>query len=288
MKKLLCLFMALVLVLSVCTLSVCAQRAPHFYGDVNINRDIEITDATEVQRYLAHLTELSELSKALADVDADGKVAVMDATMIQMKVANLIPMFKQDDYGIYTYANVKNISTNFDSRKAMAGVPVEFTVDAYSESGNPLRYVLMINQEFVLESAQPQFTYTFDEAGEYLVDIVIYNKYDEDSTYTLFYDVVEKPAQESFIISGIHTNNIYLNEMDKIEIIAYAYGGEAPYEYSFELKSESKKQDYSDNNVFAIGKLPLGEYEVNVSVKDASGDVVQEVYTFEVEELRVG
>ena len=58
-------------------------------GDVNLNGEVEITDATLIQQYLADMTDLPEDSLMLADVDADGSVTVMDATYIQRWLAEL-------------------------------------------------------------------------------------------------------------------------------------------------------------------------------------------------------
>lgn len=285
MKRLVSFLLAIVLVLT-CTIGVSAQRAPHFYGEVNGDHEIDIMDATEIQRYLVGLVELSMLSKELADVDADGYVSVLDATMIQRREAGIIRFFNQSE--IYTYTDIDNITADFDDGKAMAGVPVTFNLSAYSRSGNPLRYVLKVNDVVVLENTEPVFTYTFEEAGDYVVGFLVYNKYDELDWCDLYYRVVEKPHEQNLIISAVNKNNSYFNEFEDIELTARAFGGTAPYEFSFEMPSEELKQEYSENNTFAIGKLPLGTYEVNVSVRDAEGNVVEEVYTFEVEEPIIG
>ena len=286
MKKLFSFLLVLAVLISVCTVGAGAVRAPHFYGEVNGDHVIDIMDATEIQRHLARFVELSDLSKELADVDGDSIVAVMDATMIQRKEAGIIRFFNQTE--IYTYTDINNVTADFEDGKAMAGVPVTFNISAHSRSGNPLRYELKVNDVVVLENTEPVFTYTFEEAGEYKIEILIYNKFDEIDWTEFYYRVVEKPQEQNLIISAINKNHSYLNVMYNIELTAHAYGGTAPYEFSFEMPSQDLKQEYSENSTFAIGKLPIGTYEVNVSVKDADGNVVEEVYTFEVEELRIG
>lgn len=61
------------------------------YGDVNLNGEVTISDATEIQKAVAALIELSDLQTMLADVDADDAVTIKDATEIQKYIA-LLPV----------------------------------------------------------------------------------------------------------------------------------------------------------------------------------------------------
>ena len=61
------------------------------YGDVNGDGDITIMDATAIQLHIAQLEMLPEDKLACADTDGDGKIAIMDATQIQLFIAQLIP-----------------------------------------------------------------------------------------------------------------------------------------------------------------------------------------------------
>lgn len=49
-------------------------------GDVNGDGKIDVSDATEIQKFLAELVELTPERKQAADTNADGKVDVSDAT----------------------------------------------------------------------------------------------------------------------------------------------------------------------------------------------------------------
>lgn len=64
------------------------------YGDVNLDGDISIIDATDIQEYVVGSVELTEDGQKLADVDGDGRITVMDATAIQKYIAKL------DGYGV--------------------------------------------------------------------------------------------------------------------------------------------------------------------------------------------
>ncbi|MBQ8057392.1 MAG: hypothetical protein IJ275_03550 [Ruminococcus sp.] len=288
MKKIISVFICLALLVCACVISTRAVPAPHLFGDVNCDGKIEITDAVEIQRALVGLTEFSSLSEELADVDADSRLTIMDSTMIQMKLAKIIPAFNHDDYGLYTYVTINNITADFDTGKAMVGVPVTFNVSAVSSDGNPLRYVMRIDGINVAESEESTFTYEFERTGEYCIEIGIYNKYNEEYVYDFEYRVVESTDDYSLIIGAVNKNLFYFNESDDIVITANSYGGTAPYEYRFEMNEQNLKQDYSEDNSFSIGKLPIGRYEVNVYVKDADENIANEVYIFEVEDIRVG
>ncbi len=58
-------------------------------GDVDLSGDVSIIDATYIQRHLAKLTTLSDVSLALADVDGNEGVSIIDATTIQRFLARL-------------------------------------------------------------------------------------------------------------------------------------------------------------------------------------------------------
>ncbi len=126
MKKLLSLLLALVLIMSLCAVSVSAREADisalkgenpdiaptstqeYFYshepyaditptngwvigyiGDVDMDDDITVLDATSIQKHSAEIIELSEDSLDLADVDFDWEATVLDAAEIQKWVANM-------------------------------------------------------------------------------------------------------------------------------------------------------------------------------------------------------
>ncbi len=59
-------------------------------GDVNMDKKLNIRDATAIQKHLAKISTLSEDAVSLADYTKDGKVNIKDATTIQKKIAGLI------------------------------------------------------------------------------------------------------------------------------------------------------------------------------------------------------
>lgn len=59
-------------------------------GDVNADGNINILDATMIQKCVAELEQLDENQSICADTNGDGVINVHDATLIQKYVAKLI------------------------------------------------------------------------------------------------------------------------------------------------------------------------------------------------------
>jgi len=59
-------------------------------GDVNFDGDVNIKDATAIQKHIALLEELDQEALDVADYDLNGNVNIKDATEIQKKIAGLI------------------------------------------------------------------------------------------------------------------------------------------------------------------------------------------------------
>ncbi|MBQ2687014.1 MAG: dockerin type I repeat-containing protein [Clostridia bacterium] len=59
------------------------------YGDANCDGDINIKDATYIQKSLAKMVDPSTLSTTVSDVNGDGSVTIKDATAIQKQLAGL-------------------------------------------------------------------------------------------------------------------------------------------------------------------------------------------------------
>ncbi len=62
----------------------------YIYGDINLDGQITVKDATMLQKNLADSESLNDLQLALADVTNDGKVTIKDATAIQKYVAGIV------------------------------------------------------------------------------------------------------------------------------------------------------------------------------------------------------
>ena len=58
-------------------------------GDADSDGEFTILDATHIQRFLAGLTDKSQIDLSAADYDTDGEVTILDATAIQRTLAGL-------------------------------------------------------------------------------------------------------------------------------------------------------------------------------------------------------
>lgn len=59
-------------------------------GDVNMDKKLNIKDATTIQKYLANIVTLDETALKLADFTQDGKVNIKDTSNIQKRLAGII------------------------------------------------------------------------------------------------------------------------------------------------------------------------------------------------------
>ena len=62
-------------------------------GDVDLDGEISIMDATQIQLFLVHYIPLSPNQQTLADTDKDASLSVIDATTIQRLLAKIITEF---------------------------------------------------------------------------------------------------------------------------------------------------------------------------------------------------
>lgn len=58
-------------------------------GDMNVDGDIDVTDATIIEKGLANTITLSNAQQLLGDANYDGRVSIQDATYIRKLAANI-------------------------------------------------------------------------------------------------------------------------------------------------------------------------------------------------------
>lgn len=59
-------------------------------GDVNGDDSVSIDDVTEIQKYLANLTDFTAEQETASDVNRDGSVSIDDATLIQKAISGIV------------------------------------------------------------------------------------------------------------------------------------------------------------------------------------------------------
>lgn len=289
MKKLISIILLSVLLVSAGLINASAVPAPLFAGDADLDGDRTVKDATAVQKHVAKVIDFSLLQLNVADADEDGEITVKDATLIQKAVAKL----ERIDGAVYPYVDYRGFYANFDSGKAMAGVPVTFTAnaDSFSDKANPTTYELYINGELVDKGDKNSFTHTFESAGSYDVIIKCINTFgysSESGEYA--YEVVEPYESETPVIKAFYVNQSSYNDYEfhsadsNITFTAEAIFGAGDYEYAFLLDGKVIR-DFSENNTYTFEDMPDDreeEYILTVRVKDSTtgSDFVRADYHF--------
>ncbi len=281
MKKISALILIVTLVLSLCMSSfgVSASIAPVRAGDVDMDDQITVKDATLTQKHLSELVSLHDWQIYACEVDGDKKVTVKDATMIQKIVAGIVSSPVKEwvywDFD-YEYAN-----STFESGRAVVGTPVVFTTEADNGYG-PFTYLFYINDVAVAQDdvSDNKCEYTFDSPGDYKIDVEITNALGVTERFNnLFsdggmYTVVDSADTDTLTVSALCHNQrsdyIWVGA-DDFEVTAYAAYGSGEYEYAFYMDGELIR-DYSQDNVCSVGTLTYDsekeEYIISVSVRD--------------------
>lgn len=69
------------------------ESTTYMYGDADLDGEINVRDATIIQKYLANILLFTPLQLKAADVNNDGGPTVQDATMVQKYCAKMISSF---------------------------------------------------------------------------------------------------------------------------------------------------------------------------------------------------
>ncbi|MDO5124124.1 MAG: dockerin type I domain-containing protein [Eubacteriales bacterium] len=274
-KTLIVVMISMLLIVLISAVNVSAVLAPMSVGNVDKTGGITVKDATLIQKYIANLEEVEKVQIALADVDADEKVTVKDATMIQKYCANIIDSFPAA--GICNNIDIQSVNADFNSGKAMVGVPVTFMVTA-NATPEPITYEYQINGEVAEKSTTDNtFTNTFEEAGIYEIKVIAYNDFGTASSATIGYEVIDAYESEKVCVKSFYHNKTEMSfntiETDTV-LTATAMFGSGNYEYAFYVDNELV-QDFSAKNTCEIERFEeLREYTLSVKVRDtATGDL---------------
>lgn len=240
MKKIIAFVLTFSLCISCTLLHTSAATPPMLYGDVDMNWEIDISDATKLQKSLAGLCELDYFETLVADYDHDGSISIFDATCIQKRIAK-IEMPASYGGGIPTDVHFYSIFADHRSGMAVAGEPVSFT-PIVTGSGEVLTYEFLIDDIIVQpRSENSTLTYTFDNKGVYKIEVRAYNKWGFYREYTIFHRVVNSIPDDQVAILALN----YYEPGDGLHVFSNATGGSAPYQYCFKIE----KYDYNYDEI---------------------------------------
>ena len=121
-KKALSLVLALTLLMSMVCISnfaVSAETTQYKLGDVNTDKNINVMDATTIQRIIAKLVVPTDNQRYLANVNGDDVVDIRDATFIQRYIALLINIGIKDNIAQFCRQNAI-FAPNIHKRKGQS------------------------------------------------------------------------------------------------------------------------------------------------------------------------
>ncbi|MBQ8860979.1 MAG: hypothetical protein IJ015_06575 [Ruminococcus sp.] len=220
MKKLISLLLVIAVMLSTSVLSAFAiSPILYDYGDVNKNGAVEVVDATLIQQHLAKLTYLTDLQFQLCDVNDDGEVNIFDASFVQQYVAKIITELPRDPISVLSVVDIKAVTRSIPDSKAVVGEEISFTVHAdlnFKEDENSnLAYA------FELKGiTHPKIQYTEKSDSN-----VFSYTFPEAGTYRIVakaYDKVYDGYDESYIVYEVaesypyDSDFVYVEYEDKI------------------------------------------------------------------------
>ena len=83
-KRITALALALfILIVSISSISVSAETSGRLLGDTSNDGNVTIIDVTMIQRHLAQIVTFDDESTAAGDVDGNSVLEINDATLIQ-------------------------------------------------------------------------------------------------------------------------------------------------------------------------------------------------------------
>ncbi|MBQ4129732.1 MAG: metallophosphoesterase [Ruminococcus sp.] len=115
MKKFLSILLSVLILASSIITGYSEQNENIKIGDVDFDGEISVLDATYIQLYLADKKTFTQEQKKAADTDSSGSISIIDATLIQKLLADLIPEFPQNpdkDEELLAIANKMNSVQN--------------------------------------------------------------------------------------------------------------------------------------------------------------------------------
>lgn len=241
-----------------------------FFGDVDNDGALTSVDATMIQRYEASMIEFTKRQQFFGDVDNNGETDIVDATRVQRRIVGI----KDGFYSVYeldTDTSIQNFCADYDSGLAMAGVPVTFYVTGRGFA--PLSYEYYVDGDIVQErSGQDRFSYTFPTAGEYNMSVTVYNGFDESETFPFLYHVVEPYSTDEPVITSVHFNHWY-NHYSCHTVSVDAIGGSEPYRYCYTIsgRSDEVRIDGSKLGAFQVDdSAPQGEFRLTTGYIEAN------------------
>lgn len=128
----------------------------HDLGDVNLDNTVSIMDATTIQMHIAQICILTDFQLSLADVDSSDNIDIIDATVIQLFIAKIIdslpynPDADSDIVGAVDEDNTITLSNTLS--------PDSYTLKYEDENGALSQYADICTLDVTKESESVSYT----------------------------------------------------------------------------------------------------------------------------------
>lgn len=203
--------------------------------------------------------------------DSLGKIASVTSPWIPVTSVNVDPL------------DITQITAN-KTGTSIVGDPLVWTT--YAIGGKtPYQYKYEVYKNNVLLTTQDyttnaSYSYTPTEVGIYKIIAFV-----KDSNDTVnFRSSDDISVLSNPLALNVQSDKIALKNNEKVTFYANAYGGTAPYQFTYYLYLDGVLQltvPYSSNSSYVYSPTVVGTYKMKVSVRDSLGKVVTEE-SFEV------
>ena len=200
----------------------------YIYGDVDNDGYVTIVDATMIQRGLSGLTELSGYTREAADYDHEGEITIFDVSCIQKELADL-PLPENYGGSFTDELNLLGVISDYNSGKAMTDEPVTFTAYAIS-GGSRLIYEFIIDGEVLQVGEKATLTHTFTESKSYEIIVNVYDISGRYVTSHFSYQVLQPYSLDNPVINSSY----YIPDQPSL-LKVNAIGGTQPIHYTFRI-----------------------------------------------------
>ncbi len=230
----------------VCFSEVSATEVFGYVGDADLNKKLNIRDATLIQKSSAKMAELGTEAKRLADVDFSGAVNVRDATSIQKWLADI-----DTEAPVYHTLYATNDEAQIESVSGRWRGFVNIAKD--------------INAQLKAEGKNPGFEFDSVEIGVILTwnpDMTYSLSYDEGTFDTTFEQFIEnyEDGMTEYLEKYIKDNKLDTT----VEAIIKTSGFNSMREFAESAVHEDMLRDFINFNN-AEGKYSVGRDVIYLS-----------------------
>ena len=236
MKKLVSILIITMLLFTAFVMPAGATQIVYMFGDVNMDKSLDVIDSTGILRHCAKIDELEHIPNALADFDNDDIITVVDATFIQMYTAHLVEHPRRNEYLEY-YVEIDDIAMSVYANglpvtnRSMSFAPVFDEVYNTTGDKNVLaKYIFkgITDPSYYEEYSTPAYSSnlsaskSFSEPGIYEVTVKVWKEYDNGTySFTKQFEVLPSITFDGLRFVDYTTNKNYVKPPEGASELEY-------------------------------------------------------------------